>query len=333
MATRAGVSVGTVSNVLNHPEKVSSTVVDRVRSAISELGYVRNDAARQLRAGRSRSIGLVVIDGRNPFFTDLARGAADRAAEHGLTVVVGDADESTQREAAYLDLFEQQRVFGVLVAPIGDDISRLVRLREVGVPCVLVDRESTDAGMPSVAVDDVAGGQLAAGHLLAIGRRRIAFAGGPLTLHQVADRLEGAQSAVGRVESATLEVIGVPSLTVESGWGAAERILARPPEARPDSVLAANDLVALGIMQRLMASGSVRIPDDIAIVGYDDIDYAAIAGIPLTSVRQPAPAIGATAVDILMSHTSEPSAAAAHIQFRPELVVRASTTGESKGER
>ena len=128
VAAAASVSVGTVSNVLNRPDKVAPATVERVHAAIEELGFVRNDAARQLRAGRSRSIGLVVLDVRNPFFTDVARGAEDRAAEDGMTILLGNSDENTDREGSYLDLFEEQRVHGVLISPLADDLPRLDRL-------------------------------------------------------------------------------------------------------------------------------------------------------------------------------------------------------------
>ena len=125
VAAMAGVSVGTVSNVLNRPESVPEATVERVRAAIAELGYVRNDAARQLRAGRSTTVGLVVLDARNPFFADLARGADDEAATHGLSVLIGNSDERLERELRLLALFEEQRAHGVLISPIGDDLGRL----------------------------------------------------------------------------------------------------------------------------------------------------------------------------------------------------------------
>jgi LacI family transcriptional regulator len=171
VALRAGVSVGTVSNVLNRPAKVTADTVARVQRAIDELGFIRNDAARQLRAGHSKTVGLVVLDVRNPFFTDVARGAEDKAAEAGLTVILGNSDENTDRESAYLDLFEEQRVHGVLISPFGDITTRLERLRQRGIPAVLVDRSSGDASFSSVSVDDLAGGRLAVEHLVAQGRR------------------------------------------------------------------------------------------------------------------------------------------------------------------
>ncbi|WEG08227.1 LacI family DNA-binding transcriptional regulator [Microbacterium horticulturae] len=326
VAATAGVSVGTVSNVLNRPDKVSAQTVERVQSAIAQLGFVRNDAARQLRAGRSRALGLVVLDIRNPFFTDVARGAEDRAAEHGLSVFVANSDEKLERERSALDLFEQQRVSGVLVTPIAEDLPRLRRMRERGMSVVLVDRQSQEDGFPSVAVDDIEGGRIAAAHLLEIGRRRLALVGGPTSLRQVADRLDGAQQAVAATAEATLEYVGTDGLTVEEGRRAGERLARRAPTARPDAVFAANDLIALGLLQGLVMTGEVRVPDDIALIGYDDIDFAAAAVVPLSSIRQPAKLIGSTAVDLLVADTdgADPHA---HVLFRPELVARASTTG------
>ncbi|KHK97118.1 LacI family transcriptional regulator [Microbacterium mangrovi] len=327
VAEAAGVSVGTVSNVLNRPDKVSSATATRVQDAIDRLGFVRNDAARQLRAGRSRTIGLVVLDLRNPFFSDVARGAEERAEREGLSILVANSDEKAPREGAHLDLFEEQRVLGVLVTPVGEDMRRLRRMHEHGIPAVLVDRESQDAAFASVAVDDLEGGRLAAEHLLQLGRRRLMFAGGPISLRQVSDRLEGAQRAVAAVPGATLEFVGTEALTVDDGRRAAERIVSRDASGRPDAVFAANDLIALGVLQGLLQSREIRVPDDIALIGYDDIDFAGAAVVPLSSVRQPAQLIGSTAVELLLALESDPGAEREHIVYRPELVVRASTTG------
>jgi LacI family transcriptional regulator, galactose operon repressor len=324
VADHAGVSVGTVSNAMNHPEKVSAAVLDRVQQAIEQLGYVRNDAARQLRVGRSASIGLVVLDVRNPFFTDIARGAEDKAADAGLTVILGNSDEDVARETAYLDLFEQQRVAGVLISPYGDITARLHRLRERGIPAVLVDRSSADESFSSVSVDDVAGGRLAVEHLIAQGRSRIAFVGGPMEIRQVSDRLEGARQAVAGHPGVTLEVIGVAALSVLEGRTAGQGIVARAE--RPDAVFAANDLIAMGVLQALMLQGvGIRVPDEIALIGYDDIDFASAAVVPLSSIRQPAQLIGRTAVEIMLEQSENPEVAPRHVVFQPELVVREST--------
>lgn len=326
VAEDAGVSVGTVSNVLNRPEKVAPDTVARVQAAIARLGFVRNDAARQLRAGRSRTIGLVVLDIRNPFFAEVARGAEQRADEHGLSVLVANSDENQQREATHLDLFEEQRVAGVLITPVAEAVPQLDRMRDRGTSAVLVDREANDHRFSSVAVDDVLGGRIAAEHLLDQGRRRLAFVGGPMSLRQVSDRLSGAQgAAAGR--GVGIEFFPTAALTVEEGRRAGRRILERGASERPDAIFAANDLLALGLLQAIVMTGLARVPDDIALIGYDDIDFAEAAVIPLSSVRQPAALIGSTGVDLLLRGAGDEKQINEHVMFEPELIARASTLG------
>lgn len=327
VAALAGVSVGTVSNVLNRPEKVSPAAVKRVHDAIDKLGFVRNDAARQLRAGRSHSFGLIVLDAGNPFFSDLARGAEDRAATDGLSILLGNSGNDARREAAYLDLFETQRVSGVLISPFGEQVARLERLRERGIPTVLVDRAARGTSFSSVSVDDVVGGRIAASHLLDIGRRRLAFVGGPSSIRQVADRLTGAQIAVARVPGAAIEVIATTDLTVLDGRQAGAAIASRPASARPDAVFCANDLVAVGVLQGLGILGGVRVPEEIALIGYDDIAFAQATVVPLSSIRQPSGLIGRTGLELLLAEAADgPPAEPQHVVYQPELVVRASTS-------
>jgi LacI family transcriptional regulator len=327
VAARAGVSVGTVSNVMNRPEKVSAAVTERVQEAIDALGFVRNDAARQLRAGHSKSIGLIVLDVRNPFFTDLARGAEDQAALAGLSVILGNSDEKADREASYLDLFEEQRMHGVLISPFGDVTARLRRLHDRGIPAVLVDRTSADASYSSVSVDDVAGGGMAAEHLISLGRRAIAFVGGPEQIRQVADRLDGARRVVAGHPGVSIEVIQTRALSVIEGREAGNAILAREPADRPDAIFAANDLIAMGVLQALNMQGALHVPRDIALIGYDDIDFASASVVPLSSIRQPSALIGKTAVEILIEEANDPALRPRQVVFHPELIIRASTAG------
>lgn len=322
VAARAGVSVGTVSNVLNSPMKVAADTAERVHRAIVELGFVRNGAARQLRAGTSRCIGFVVLDVGNPFFTDLARAAEERAAQSGLALLIANSGEQRDREAAGLDLFEEQRVRGVLISPVEDVGERLELLRSRGTPSVLVDRLAATPGFSSVSVDDVVGGRSAVQHLLEGGRRRILFVGGPLHLEQVRDRLRGAREAVASVDGASLEVLPVGALTVRHGVEAGREILAMPEP--PDAVFAANDLVALGVLQAVGLLGGLRVPEDVALVGYDDIEFAASAGVPITSMRQPRERMGAIAVDLLLAEI-DGTAERSRIVLLPELVVRESS--------
>lgn len=325
VAERAGVSVGTVSNVLNHRERVAPDSVKRVHEAIAELGYVRNDAARQLRAGRSTTVGLVLLDVRNPFFTELARGAEREADKHGLSVILANSDEDVAREARLLDLFEQQRVRGILISPYQQVGPRLRELRERGMPAVLVDRRSEDDAFSSVSVDDERGGYLAARHLLDGGRRRLLYTGGPLDMRQIDDRRRGARRAVDETEGASLEILPASASQVADGRVAGDEIASRPVAHRPDAVFCANDLVALGVLQSLSAHG-LRVPDDIALIGFDDIDFAAAAVVPLSSVRQPSLLMGETALRILVAESDDRGRESEQVVFEPELVVRASTS-------
>jgi LacI family transcriptional regulator len=215
---------------------------------------------------------------------------------------------------------------GVLISPFGDMTDRLHRLRERGIPAVLVDRTSTDAAFSSVSVDDVAGGTLAVDHLISRGRTSIAFVGGPLEIRQVVDRLEGARAAVAGHPEVSLEVVNTRALSVIEGRAAGNAILARPAGERPDAVFAANDLLAMGVLQALNMRGELHVPRDIALIGYDDIDFASAAVVPLSSIRQPTALLGQTAVQILLEEAADPALLARQVVFQPELVVRESTS-------
>ncbi|MGO1410457.1 MULTISPECIES: LacI family DNA-binding transcriptional regulator [unclassified Microbacterium] len=328
VAQRAGVSVGTVSNVLNRPDEVSSDSVERVHRAIEELGYVRNDAARQLRAGVSSTVGFVVLNGQNPFYNEVVRGAEDEAAKHGIAILYGSTDEDPAREKVYLDLFRQQQVRGILLAPYSDVVTDLRKLRRAGIATVLVDRFSADNEFSSVSLDSVAGGRLAAQHLAEIGRRRIAFVGGPFQLRQVTDRLAGARAAVEDGPTPIdLEVIATDSMTVEAGVEAGRRLLERPRRDWPDALLAANDLLALGLLQSLVVGDRLLVPNEIALIGFDDIPFAAAAAVPLTSIRQPGRMIGRTALRTVLEEADDPTNVPRQTVFPPELVIRRSTSG------
>lgn len=328
VAREAGVSVGTVSNVLNRPHLVSASTLARVHEAIDALGFVRNESARQLRAGSSRAVGLVVIDSANPFFADVARGVEDTVLEHGGIVLTGNSAGDAEREARYLDLFKEQRVRGVLIAPTGEEPALLDSLSAMGIPVVFLDRFPDRALYSSVSVDDVVGGRMAAAHLLEKGHRQLAFVGGPSTLRQVRERREGLDLELGSFEQATLLTVSTPGLTFRAGREAADELATLDLDTRPTAVLAGNDLVALGLLQGFTAHG-VRVPADIAIVGYDDIEFAAAAAVPLSSVRQPREELGRAGARLLYAAIEATEAGRPvdhqHVRFQPQLVVRRSS--------
>jgi len=328
VAAAAGVSVGTVSNVLNRPHLVSTSTRERVRAAIADLGFIRNESARALRAGSSRAIGLVVIDAANPFFSDVARGVEDAVQDFGGVVLLGNSAGDETRERRYIELFEQQRVRGVLVAPVSDAAPAVSALTRLGIPVVFLDRHAEDSAYSSVSVDDVNGGRIAASHLLARGHRRLAFVGGPSSLRQVRDRREGAEAVIEAVEDAVLLAISTQGLTAAAGRQAAEDLVMFPPEHRPTAVFAGNDLTAIGLLQGLTAYG-LRVPDDVAIVGYDDIEFAGTAAVPLSSIRQPRAELGRRGAELLFEEIAARESGDPinhqHIRFQPELVIRNSS--------
>jgi LacI family transcriptional regulator len=325
VAKHAGVSVTTVSNVLNSTNRISLGTRERVRASIRELGYVRNAAAHQLRAGSSTTIGLIVPDGTNPFYSSIARGAEDAALEAGGSVLVGNSHRSTEREARYIDLFEQQRVIGVLIAPVSDATDRIESLIQRGITPVVVGRVPHPERCSSVSIDNVSGGYMATKHLLDIGRTRIAFIG-PSGAPGVVERLAGARMAIDESKTATLQVIDSPDSTVAAGRECGIELLTHR-DSLPDGIFCANDLLATGILHAFFHATGIRVPEDIALIGYDDIDFASSAIVPLSSIRQPADLIGRTAVDLLNQELEDPSMRHRHVLFPPELVIRESTGG------
>jgi LacI family transcriptional regulator len=332
VAARAGVSVGTVSNVLNRPDRVSPSTRDRVLRAIDELGFVRNEAARQLRAGRSRTVGLVVLDVSNPFFTDLAAGAESVAVASGLSVVLCNSNDDLAREEHYLSMLREQRAFGILITPVGKKIGVIDEIRQRGIPVVLVDRGARKSQC-SVSVDDRVGGELAVSHLVALGHRHIGFVGGPTSITQVSQRLAGARAAIeaAGLPYGALTLIETPRLDVASGRATGEHLAAMSGRQRPTAVFCANDLLALGLLQDTVRR-RLSVPGDLAIVGYDDIEFAAAAAVPLTSVQQPRAQLGKAAMEMLLEEATDGTAHRhRQIVFDPELVVRESTVRTTEG--
>lgn len=326
VARQAGVSVGTVSNVLNSPDRVRAETIQKVNLAISNLGFIRNDAARQLKAGKSKTIGLVVLDSTNPFFGELARGAEDHAIEKGFSLILGSSGNDESRESKYLSLFEEQRMAGVLLSPAGQLSGVVSDLQKKGIKTVLVDRMADTNLFCSVGVDDIAGGRTAVNHLINLGRKKIAFVGGPLSIRQVAERLTGAREAAIAFPGVTIEVFESAAMNVLAGRAVGQQIVALEPSQRPDAIFAANDLLAVGILQALVFQSQTRVPEDIAIIGYDDIDFAEATIVPLSSIRQPAAAIGSTAIDLLIQEIENPGEHKhRQVTFQPELVTRASS--------
>lgn len=330
VAARAGVSPGTVSNVMNRPELVREATRRRVLEAIEETGYIRNASASRLRALDNRAIGILVMDVANYIHASLAKGAQEVAEERGFMAMLCDADRSVIRARHQIDFLDSQRVAGILatgstLVGVGE---RLAELRHRGVAMVLVDAPAIDPDQCSVAVDDVLGGEIVGDHLLDLGHRHISFVKTDVPFGPFDDRLTGLRRAIARHPRGSeveLDVVSVPAELPERGEMAAARVL----EVGADAAFCIYDHVAVATMQGLLNRGT-RIPDDVAVIGYDDTKLAAMMSVPLSSVRQPARLVGQTAAMLLLEECSRSDHEHQHVMFRPELVARASTMGSAE---
>ncbi len=322
VANRAGVSTATVSNALNHPDLVSPATLDRILKMIDELGFVRNGSAAQLRAGRSRSIGLIVPSLANPFFTDIARGIEDLASERDYAVLLCNSDENPEKEIRYLHLLVQQRIDGLLIRPTEDDVAPLEELRGRGISVVLLNRQVESRDFCSVIVDGERGAEDAVTHLAELGHGHIAWATWSLRNPGFAMRGRGVTRAAKRL-GLEVTTITVPGMNNGSGEIAAGKLLLTEP--RPTALLCANDLLALDALRGLIDAG-VRVPEDVSVIGFDDIDFCANARVPLTTVAVPRYQIGAAAAGLLLDEIDHPGTHAhQQVVYQPRLVVRAST--------
>ncbi|MBC6458840.1 LacI family DNA-binding transcriptional regulator [Actinomadura sp. HBU206391] len=323
VAKRAGVSVGTVSNVLNRPDLVAEETRVRVLSAIDELGFVRNESARRLRQGppaRSRAFGVLIEDVANPYYTDVAQGAESALNAEGVDVIWCTSNGSADKEHRALELLVEQRVAGVLITPIGLGDDRLARLHAQGMAVVVLDRHQHPADVCSARVDHVAGGEIAVDHLLRLGHDRIAFVTGGPDSDPARERRDGAVRALARAGGRELVSVVEATMTATAGQQAARRLLDMAPA--PSAVFCANDLLAIGVINELLRYG-VKVPEEIAVIGYDDIELAATAAVPLTTVRQPRHELGRAGARLALAEAREGvDHRHRHVVLTPELIIR-----------
>jgi LacI family transcriptional regulator len=327
VARLAGVSVGTVSHAINHPHRLAPATLARVQRAIDDLGFVPDRRARSLARGTSSVIGFVVIDLTNSYFVDMARGAEDEAAGAGMFVLLGNTDVQAEKERSYLRLFEEERVAGILLTPTANLDDQAWRPRApMPVPVVLLN---TEAGSDrcSVLPDDELGGYLAARHLIEVGRRRLVFAGALFRLAPVARRLRGVERAVAEAGGAvSLSTMTADGLRPQHGRVLGARIAELPEAERPDGVVAAADLLALGIVQAVAHLPGLSVPDDLSVVGYDDNQAAWESAVPLTTVAQPGLEVGRTGTRLLLEEVRERTTHVHRVvRLPPTLVVRSSS--------
>jgi DNA-binding LacI/PurR family transcriptional regulator len=321
IARQLGLSPSTVSRALNDSPLISERTRQRVRAAAEALGYRRNELARALTKGTLRFIGLLIPDITNPFFAEVARGVEDIASARRYGVLLCNTDESLAKEQQYAHFLREHQVSGlILTSPTVDDPC-VQELLHTGTPLVLVSRITHVSEVSYVCTDDVQGAILAVEHLIRLGHRAIGFIGGPPEVTPNQRRLQGYRQALQAHNLPFREEITRHggSFTQEAGYIIMKEYLQL--NSPPTAVFAANDLIALGAIEAIVEEG-LSVPEDVAIVGYDDIPFASLPGVELTTVAQPVYEMGALAAEYLLDVLEGKRRKRLWKIFRPRLIVR-----------
>jgi LacI family transcriptional regulator len=322
VARTAGVSVATVSRVLsNAGAGVSPELRERVAAAVTELDYHPNHLPRNMRARTSRTIGLVISDIDNPFFTAIARGAEDVAQRRGYTMVLSNTDEDAEREEIALQTMAAERAAGVIVSSTGQHSDGVRRLISTGIPVVALDRRIVGAHVDTVVVDNETAAYEAVSHLASLGHRRVAMVGGPGKVSAIVEREAGYDRAVrdhglepGLLRHGDLREAGGRRTTLE--------LLGEHP--RPTAIFSVNNMSTIGVLHALRERG-LRAPDDVSVIGFDDIPTGDLLDPPLSVVRQPTYQLGARAAELLLRRVAERGAPVQEVVLAASLVLRPST--------
>jgi len=326
VARVAGVSIATVSALLNGTARVSDKLSQRIWVAIESTGYSPHGVARSLRLGRTRSIGLVVSDISNPFFTSLAKTVEARAVESGYMVIVANSDEEPEKELKLLKLLREQRVAGILLTPSGHDPSYLLALsRTTDIPIVLLDRLLPQSSFDSVVVDNLAAARMATDYLVRLNHRRIAMVIGKQHIWTMEQRLQGYRQSLklaGIEPDPALELVA--DTRIETAYDVVQRLLTRPDP--PTAIFAANILMMLGAFNAVMDMG-FRCPGQVSLAGIDDFPGSSAIRPLLTTVTQPIEELAERAVGRLLEKIGEVPADAKRrsaqiITLMPRLLIR-----------
>jgi LacI family transcriptional regulator len=324
VARLAGVSVATVSNVLNEPERVKPALQARVIQAIEHLGYIPNQAARSLRKRSTNLIGLIVADITNPFFTDLTEAIEEEATSHGYSVLLCNSNEILEREARHIQVLRSQRIDGLILAATGEHSrDRAALLSSLKAPVVLVDRTMDDLGYDTVVLNNQDAAFRAVTYLLELGHQRIAIINGPSHLRTAAGRLQGYREALlSRGIAINDRLIWQASFRERDAYDITLKLFNEG--AAPTAIFAANNLMMIGLVRALSDMG-LRCPDDISVISVDDFPWASSFTPRLTTLAQPVQTMGKTAVELLLGRIrrSLPEEAQ-QVVLEAELVLRES---------
>jgi LacI family transcriptional regulator len=323
VAELAEVSVSTVSHVLNGTRKVSEETRGGVLAAVEELGYRPNLLAKGLKTRRTFTIGLLISDIQNAFFTSLVRGVEDEALSRGYHLFLCNTDEDPGREDEYVTELAKKRVDGLMVAPSARREDYVRRLRAEGVPFVFVDREVEGVEADVVSVDNKTGMGLIAEHLVGLGHRRIGMISGPLDKASGFERYTGLKEALDDLGAPLEEgLVRFGDFRTTGGMEAARGLMGLP--SPPTALVIANNQMTLGAMLAAKEAGLV-IPKDISLVGFDDPEWAPLADPPLTALAQPTYEMGVRAAELLLDRIENGGGETSRLLLRPWLEVREST--------
>ena len=324
VAKAAGVSTATVSAVMNDSAYVSPELRSRVQTAIEELDYAPSTVARNLKRGKSQLIAVSVADLSNPFFSHIVCLAEAAAAAWGYSLVVFNSDEKTEAEKRILTRIRALSCDGILLVPVGEAAQHLQRdLAGRTIPTVMFGRTVDDRRSDTVTIDNESAGRQATNYLLDLGHRRIAFVAGRRDLSTVRERLAGYEAALcERGITPDPGLVCHVEIEPEAATRATSQLLAG--HDRPTAVFTYNDLMAVGALVAIRAS-DLRVPDDVSLVGHDDILYAPYLQVPLTTVAQPTRELAETAARLLIERLRGDDAPPRRVVLQPRLVVRAST--------
>ncbi|WP_407426298.1 LacI family DNA-binding transcriptional regulator [Arcticibacter sp.] len=324
VADMAGVSVATVSRVLNSEEVVKEDTKQKVLAAIKKLNYTPNRVAQRLRSTKtnSRIIGLLIPDIQNPFYVDVIRGIEEYAYAHNSVVIIGNFSQDEKKEKLYIDILKSESVDGFIVAPSNEKNVYIKALMTDGFPIVCIDRGMKDVDVDLVKVDNQQGVFNAVQHLINLGHTRIGHVTGKPFLPTTHERMAGYEEAMKKYElEIDPEIIVSSNSDYESGAEQTARLLEL--ENPPTAIFTANNLITLGALDTINRRG-LRIPEDVAIVGFDDVYWANSLNPPLTAVRQPGFEIGKRSCELLIQRINKPDRAVASIILKTELMIRKS---------
>lgn len=330
VAKHAGVSPATVSRVLNKSNKVDPVTRQRVEHVLQALGYQLSRVARRLRveSGDSNIIGLIIPDIQNPFFSDIARGVEDVAQAHNYAVILANSDENAAKEKFSLAVMRAESVDGIILPPIEENDEGVIKLVEEGIPFVCVDRIPSNANVDTVSVDNRTGTYEATELLIKRGHRRIGFIAGLPNISTSRERRLGFEQAHAAYDIPLPEqLVGVGDSKQASGMALTNELLSLPEP--PTAIVVGNNLMTLGALMAIHQRG-LRIPEEIAIIGFDDFLGAECLSSPLTVVRQPSYDVGREAFQMLLERIQQPDGPPRHLVLRPTLIIRHSSGAELK---